>query len=110
MNYRSLLQMTVALIAVVVCPANAQVVPDEQLTPMERQVLGMLPPGAHAVRIEHWPGDVPCSSLQHDPDGSWDLKDAVFVGTVVFGQQRMRNTADTKAFEQKCDGKSGGHG
>ena len=106
MKYRSSIPTMVALFGMLVSGASAQVVPEDQLTPMERQVLGMLPPGTHAVRIEHWPTDVPCSSLRHEPDGFWDLKDAIFVGTAVFGQQRMRNTAETKVFERKCGDKT----
>ena len=106
MRYRSLFQATLALVAVLGSPASAQVVPEDQLTPAERQVLGMLPPGTHAVRIDHWPNDVPCSSLQHDPDGFWDVKDAIFVGSVVIAQQKLRNTPETKAFEQRCNDKT----
>jgi hypothetical protein len=102
MTGRCLTLMTVALIGTLADAANAQVVQQDQLTPREVEALKIFPAGSRAVRIGHWPDDVPCSSLRHDPDGFWDLKDVLFIGSVIVGQERLRNTAETKLFERKC--------
>jgi hypothetical protein len=60
------------------------------------------------LQVNNWPGDVPCSALQLNPDGSFTLTQAVIVGNDTDYPMSAGNTFPTNGEYQVWITKCGG--
>jgi len=100
---------SVAVATIFLSPMCATAGETESTTndPFVANVLRTLPEGTEAVSINTFPDDLPCSSLKHNADGSWILKDVVILpGKRVFGPTKFGpGTKEAKSIDIKCDPK-----
>jgi len=63
---------------------------------------------AEDIKVNRWPADVPCDAVKRNADGSYaQLKD-LMMGTMPMPKKTYgKDTAEARAWEQKCGGKSG---
>jgi len=63
---------------------------------------------AEDAKVNEWPADVPCDSVKRNADGTYaELKD-LMMGTMPMPKKTYgKDTAEARAWDQKCGGKPG---
>jgi len=63
---------------------------------------------AEDIQVKKWPADVPCDAVKRNADGSYAQQKELMMGTMPMpAKTYAKNTAEARAWDQKCSGKSG---
>jgi len=63
---------------------------------------------AEDTKVNKWPADVPCDAVQRNPDGYYTQQKDFIMGTMPMPKKSYdKGTAEARAWDQKCGGKSG---
>ena len=59
-------------------------------------------------QVKKWPTDVPCDAVKRNSDGSYAQQKDLMMGTMPMPRKMHgKDTAEARARDQKCGGKSG---
>jgi len=63
---------------------------------------------AEDIQVKKWPADVPCDAVIRNADGSYMQQKDLMMGRMPMPRKMYgKGTAEARAWEQKCGGKSG---
>ena len=63
---------------------------------------------AEDIHVKKWPVDVPCDAVTRNADGSYTQQKDLMMGTMPTPKKTYgKDTAEARAWDQKCGGKSG---